>query len=230
MLRVMIAVNRAMRATNRPFGAAVRKPFVVVGVREPVSLHVSYCFEGWWVYADTPAGLTTKIVHEQLTRDAWHRHCNNWFTDELYETFGVDVYAQPFPTKRGWTIYENNQARVMLIRQESLSVLADALGALYGYDPNSFQVIPANLSEDKAYARPYNAVKETLRLSERELDSIYALPYVQHFYTPQEIAAFKDRWRAFKIAPKAARGNKHKGAARALTLTPANGNYYPRYA
>ena len=124
-----------------------------------------------------------------------------WFDDELKEMFGVDVYARPFPADRGWDVYENDRARVLLIRQENLDALADALGALCRVEPSSFDVVPCNIGEDKAYAQQYGIVKKTLRLSEQELDSIYSLPYVRHLYTSKEIEGFKMRWRGAGACP-----------------------------
>jgi hypothetical protein len=204
MLRVLIAINRALRAPNRPGADAVRKPYVVTGVREPVALHVSRCFEGWWQYGNTPDVLTAEVVRQQLAEDAWPAHCNQWFSDELRDTFGIDVFARPFPTERGWDIYENDAARVLLIRLESLAALPAALGELYGFDPSTFSVVSANTAEGKDYAVPYDVVKKTLRLSRQELEEIYALPYVRHFYTPREIAELKSRWQTAVATRKAA--------------------------
>jgi len=191
-LRAMLATNRALRKVD----PTVHKPFVVSGVREPVALHVSFMFECWWMYADSPQELTADFVRARLFDDAWHRHCNDWLSNELGTTFGINVYDQPFPASRGWDLYENDSARVLVIRQESLAGLTEALGALYGYEPASFNVITKNTASTKAYALHYESVKRELNLTRAELDAIYALPYVRHFYTPGDIAAFKRRWQA----------------------------------
>ncbi len=98
----------------------------------------------------------------------------------------------------------SDDARVLLIRLESLAGLPNALGALYGLNPCTFTVVSANLAESKSYAARYDAVKKELRLSRQELEEIYSQPYVGHFYTRKEIAAFKSRWQAAEQARRAA--------------------------
>jgi hypothetical protein len=189
-LRVLLAVNRALRAG----GPGVRKPFLVTGVREPVALHLSYTFEVWWMYAEAPEGLTADLVRGQLA-EGWHHQANAWLSDDLGAMFDLDVYARPFPAEQGWDIYENDAARVLLIRQESLKRLPEALGALYGFDPATVEVDTTNTAESKPYGAHYAAVRGALRLSEEELEAAYELPYVRHFYTAAEIEGFKARWR-----------------------------------
>ncbi len=199
-LRVLLAINRALRANDRP--ALVRKPFVIAGVREPIALHLSFCFESSWMYADTPDFLTSDFVRARLADDAWHRHCNRWFTDDLLEMLGIDAYARPFPTEPGWDIYENDNARVLLIRQESLTSLPDALGSLYGLPPSTFNVVTTNTAQAKPYAELYESVKNSLRICTEELKEIYALPYVRHFYSLVEIETFKSRWQVMPHSPQ----------------------------
>jgi hypothetical protein len=212
MLRLRVMLNRLLRAEGGRLGAAMRKPILITGVREPVGIHLSCCFYAWWKHADTPEGITTKVVHELLARDPWHLQCDNWFNDELKEMFGLDVYARPFPFQRGWDIYENDRARVLLIRQENLASLAEGIGALYSLDPNIVKVVSTNVAAEKSYANSYDVVKKGLKLTERELDEIYSLRYVKHFYTSDEIAAFKERWGQVRIKPTPAVPTVHKAA------------------
>jgi hypothetical protein len=57
-------------------------------------------------------------------------------------------------------------------------------------------MVSTNVASEKSYAKCYDVAKRNLKLSARELDEIYALPYVQHFYAPKEIEGFKMRWQA----------------------------------
>lgn len=190
--RVLLAANRAARATAP---GLARKPFVVAGTRDPVALYLSLAFEGWWQLTDRFEKLTPEFLRNWVRTSEWPALCGNWFTNELQAVFGTDVYARPFPHARGWDLYENDAARVLVIRQENLDALAEALGALYGLDPASFVVGAANTAEKKDYAAHYDAMCRAVRFTDAELDSLYAAPFVRHFYTPAEVAAFKARWR-----------------------------------
>jgi hypothetical protein len=202
-VRTLLAANALLRAVPGAGGKAIRKPFVLTGVREPVAMHLSFLFEVSWMYTQDPGSqIDAAFVRARLADDAWHRWCNDWFGGELKEVFGIDVYARPFPADRGWEIYENDRARVMLIRLESFDRLPEALGAMYGLDPATVTIHTRNTTDSKAYARRYAELCNTLTLSDAELEAAYSLPYVRHFYTPHEIRAFKDRWRARKAYPE----------------------------
>jgi hypothetical protein len=127
--------------------------------------------------------------------DPWRHKCNNWFKDDMGELIGLDVFARPFPTETGWDIYENDIARVLIIRQENLDRLPDALGKLYGIEPSTVKMENRNRGDEKDYSSQYNTVKKAWRPSESDLEEVYSAAYVHHFYTAQEIEGFKHRWR-----------------------------------
>ena len=138
--------------------------------------------------------LTVDAIRAGLFADPWLRQFNDWLTDDLGSMFEMDVYAKPFPTARGWEIYENDRARILLVRQESLAGLAGALAALYRIDPATIDVVRANEGGNKSYSKEYQTVRRNFQLSKRELEDIYSMPYVRHFYTPEEVAEFKRYW------------------------------------
>jgi hypothetical protein len=218
-LRTLLALNRTLRAGSGGSGAP-HKPFVIVAVREPVGQYVSMVFESWWQYADTPEDLTAETIRDGLATDPWFRYRNDWFSDELRATFDVDVFARPFPTERGWDVIESAAARVLLIRQENLDQIPAAFGALYGFDPASVEIATCNVTADKDYATTYGAVKKALRLSEQELETVYSVPDVRHFYTPKEIADFKRRWRADRAGPVGPAGAAPRAEPATAVETP----------
>jgi Putative capsular polysaccharide synthesis protein len=192
-MRLLLAANRAVRNKGAdPY--VVSKPFVLTGVREPIAQYLSMVFHLDWMFADSIDKLTSDYLQKRISQDPWLHQFNDWFTDDLAGTFDVNVYASPFPAERGWDIYENDNARILLVRQENLDQLQAAFGEFYGLDPATIEIARANEGENKAYAEQYAVVKRTFRLSEKELDEIYSMPYVRHFYTPEEIAEFKKRW------------------------------------
>jgi hypothetical protein len=194
-MRLLLAANREVRKAGAD-PALVNKPFVLTGVREPVAQYLSMVFHIDWMFADSIDKLTADYLQKRICRDPWLHEFNDWFTDDLAATFDVNVYAGSFPTGRGWDIYENENARILLVRQENLDRLQEAFGEFYGMDPATFDITRANEGDNKAYAEHYNAVKRAFRLSEQQLDEIYSAPYVRHFYTPEEIAGFKEWWGA----------------------------------
>jgi hypothetical protein len=191
--RALLAANRALRSSG--LSAIVRKPYLIAGVREPVALYLSLAFEASSLF-NTTENLSLESLRDWVMSDPLSRVWDDWFTDELGEVSGVDAYSRSFPTRQGWDIYESETARVLIVRQENLDRLPDALGELYGLAPDSFAVQSRNVAATKDYAEHYARAKRSLRLTEPELDRVYATRFVRHFYTPGEIAEFKRCWRA----------------------------------
>ncbi len=192
-VRTLLAANKAIRRGG--MASSVDKPVVITGVREPIAQYLSMVFQNWWMYVDSPAALTTEFLQARMPEDPWVGRCAEWFTSDLGEMFGVDVYARPFPTERGWDIYENDNARILLIRQENLNRLPEALGSLYRFDPSTVQMTTANEGDSKNYAAQYAKVKRSFHLDDRELESLYSLPHARHFYSAEQIEQFKKHWR-----------------------------------
>jgi len=192
-VRVLLAANRMLRAGG--LASIVPKPVLIAGVREPMGQYLSMVFQVWWMYADSPTGLTAEFIRARMIDDPWRHHCNNWFKDDLEPMIGLDVFARPFPTEQGWDIYENDIARLLIIRQENLDRLPEAVGILYGIDPATVKMESRNKAEEKDYSSEYAAAKKAWRPSEQDLEEVYSPAYVRHFYTSQEIEAFQNRWR-----------------------------------
>jgi len=109
---------------------------------------------------------------------------------------GLDLFERPFLAERGWDIYENDVARVLIIRQENLDRLPEALGNLCGIDPATVVVEVRNVAEAKDYSSHYQSVKKAWRPSERDMAALYSQPHVRYFYAKEEIARFEERWRS----------------------------------
>jgi len=198
-VRLLLSINNQLRFLSSSTAGAIRKPLVVTGVREPVALYLSTAFQNWMTYGATPEGLTASCLRERLTTVPWHEWCNLWFTQELKGILGIDVFAQPFNPHQGWEIYENDLVRVLLIRQESLAHMPEAFGAFLNVDPATVAVQTTNTSEAKDYGRHYDEVKRSFRLTDGELNAVYRLPYVTHFYSPTEVECFKNRWQRIRL-------------------------------
>jgi hypothetical protein len=116
-----------------------------------------------------------------------------FFEQEIKGVLGVDVYATPFPTSQGYTIYETDWADILLIRVEDLNTCVQAaFKEFLGID--NFDLMNDNVGSEKPYAGLYRQFKESRLLPESYIDRMYASRYMQHFYTDQEIARFKSKW------------------------------------
>lgn len=120
---------------------------------------------------------------------------STWFDTEIRDLFGIDIFATPFLTQQGYQIYRGNHADLLLLRMEDLNrCYRQAFGTFLGLP--DFELVGANRAEDKGpnYAHAYGEFKRTVALPLHLLDTLYAIPWVKHLYTSQEIECFKARW------------------------------------
>jgi hypothetical protein len=117
----------------------------------------------------------------------------DWYDTQMKPVFDIDVYAQPFPHHQGHEIYHGkNNSRLLVLRLEDLNrvgqkVLGDFL------DLEQFELVQANVSEQKGYADLYREFKK-LPLPASYLEKMYSSTYARHFYTDEEIHSFYQKW------------------------------------
>jgi lipopolysaccharide biosynthesis glycosyltransferase len=175
---------------------------VVTLTRDPVARNLSAFFH---TLAHKAPELAARVergddgaVADELRRlleatPWWWRNPLEWFDRELAPVFGVDVFAQPFPRERGWSVLRSERADVLVLRVEDLSKVAgEAFEDFLGVSG----VRPArrNTGEHKPYAAAYRELSRSLALEPEFLDSVYGAWRTRHFYRDEEIAAFRAAW------------------------------------
>jgi hypothetical protein len=182
--------------------AAGERVKVITIVREPVATNLSGFFHNhvWWPAAvksrcDKPLAECIAALQNQFLERYPHDVPATWFDMEIRPLYGVDVFATPFDCERGFSIYHSDFADVMVLKLEKLEQCAAvAFHDFLGLD--DFQLVESNKAEDKSYAELYKAFRRQTTLSESYLDRMYASRMARHFYTEEEIAAFRRRWTA----------------------------------
>jgi hypothetical protein len=117
----------------------------------------------------------------------------DFFDRELKSVFGIDVFASEFPKKKGYKIYEDEKADVLLIRLENLNQCAGAsIKEFLGID--NFRLFEKNIGTNKVYAPLYKKFKKNIVLPNNYLDKYYKSKFMRHFYTEKEIINFRALW------------------------------------
>ncbi len=192
--------NRVLAGELTRMRAAGERVKVITMVRDPVATNLSGLFHNhiWW-----PAELKTGCA--EPTADCLaalrryfldhypHDVPDTWFDMEVRPLYGIDVYAQPFDPERGYAIYRSAFADVLLLKLEKLNECAvEAFQAFMGLD--DFQLVESNVAEDKSYAALYKAFRREMTLPAGYLDAMYNTRFATHFYTADELAAFRRKW------------------------------------
>jgi hypothetical protein len=70
----------------------------------------------------------------------------------------------------------------------------DPFLAFLGRTLSDFRIVKNNLGSEQNYGAAYRRFKELIALPAAFLDSIYASPFVRHFYDDAQIARFQRQW------------------------------------
>ena len=172
-------------------------------VRDPVARNVSWFFHKLdqlvpdWQERRKRSSLSLDELQEVFLhagQDA-HKIPEIWFDNEMLPVFGIDVFAEPFPSEIGYKIYPDSpRASLLLIRLENLRACAStAMRQFLSLD--DFTLIDSNVGDDREYAEVYRAFRR-LPLPRTYVESVYSTKFVRHFYSEQEIEKFTRMWTA----------------------------------
>ena len=118
---------------------------------------------------------------------------SGFFDEEIKPVFEIDIFAAPFDPNRGYQIYQGKYARVLLIRLENLNeVVHKAFREFLGLE--ELKLVNDNQASQKFYKDIYSEFKDTICLPEAFVDLHYDCKFARHFYSPQELAAFRKKW------------------------------------
>ena len=175
----------------------------ICGTREPISWALSAFFQAYelgdvkaaalqleqlrgnvlWLFQKPPPDWLYGFVLEE------------WFENEVTGFLGVNLAQAGFDTARGFQVYETKRGRLLIIRQENLAKTPEALSELMIAPRSLFEVSRENVTEDKETGSYYREVASKLRFPVSFLEELYSRPYSVTFYSPEERAAFIEKWR-----------------------------------
>lgn len=166
---------------------------VVTLFRDPIGRHVSSAFQihhrDGYDIEDSEAMI--QRLRSELLEGHGITYCAEWFDLELPSVFDVDVLAHDFDRERGFSIVRGSTADVLTLKLETLdrnwSTLSDFVG-------RSIEPRRANRRTDLRGADIYEDVRRRLNLPRSAVEAYYDHPWMRHFYTREEIAAFCRRW------------------------------------
>jgi hypothetical protein len=124
----------------------------------------------------------------------------DWFDLELKPFTGVNVFGNPFPCERGYAIYENQFARVLVYRFESMNQLPSLLSQFLHLEIPA--LVNSNLGDAKQYADQYRSVRDQLSLPLEFVTELYDTRMMRHFYSEAERRQFLAKWTQPQLQPR----------------------------
>nr|WP_319556697.1 putative capsular polysaccharide synthesis family protein [uncultured Vibrio sp.] len=172
---------------------------IVTLVRDPIATVLSRFFQD--LHLQFIEGKKNEAIHNDM--DVTYQHLENcfdnyinlnyfadWFDNELKRNFKIDVMGQQIDSTQPFFTFDNNQAKVLLIKCEKLSSLEQEIG--HFLDVDNFELKNSNEAKNKWYSNIYQYFKQKYDFS--KLFYMYDLPLYQHVYSEQEREAFKTKW------------------------------------
>ena len=121
-------------------------------------------------------GISVPFLPQQIMK---LRLPTAWFDVFFKPEIGIDVYQKPFDASAGMTEFENDFARVLLIRYENLENCADAIGRFVGLDGLSLERV--NVSSQKRTSVNLPRLRSGIDPDPRALKKLYGSRYCRHF-------------------------------------------------
>ncbi len=138
-----------------------------------------------------------ELLHAFFTRPQWkHEEPLGWFDRQLKHFYDIDVYQTSFDVSKGYQTYSNGGVRCLLLRMEDLQKLEVVISDFIGID---CMLGRSNRAEDHWYKNLYRQFLESQSMPENYLDKMYSSKYMRHFYSSEEIATFRRKWKKPKI-------------------------------
>lgn len=175
---------------------------VITAVREPIAQLISAIFQnlneqqphlieedGRWREKEIESFVQSRIESYNVDHE-WN--CN-WFDNDFLPALGVDVYQHVFDQASGAATIVKGRCRILLLRLESSENWVDEITRFLNFD-SDLELVKLNDSNDKDYKTTYRAITNRLKFSRELLDKIYSTKFCRHFYSPQMIESFKQRW------------------------------------
>lgn len=166
------------------------RKYIITLVREPVSRQLSNFMQNSFDYVegDIKEYSADELKEIYLSKMSYE-FTLNWFDTEFKNYTGVDIYSTPFDKEKGYSIIEEKDFHILVVKLEKLNdCYTEALREFLGVDLALLG--NTNEGETKDISEIYKDLKRMIKFSEEELNEVYAKKYVQHFYTQEEIKTF----------------------------------------
>lgn len=172
----------------------LKNPTYISCVRDPVARNLSAFFQNITDYVKDPANANPQYVLDAFTAEYDHDIPLTWFDREWHEYLGIDIYqAKPASGRRflqadNWMVFKPNAGPAFI--SKVLSKVAK----------RRIKITLSNVSDRKAHAALYKAIKERARLESALADRIYGSPFARQFWSETERLKMHRQWTEVDLA------------------------------
>jgi len=192
---------RFWRALRRKLDRTKSKVYLISLVREPVAREISDVFQNMTTHHrqllsnDGTVDVEKAVGYIATLFTGFNEeadYAGTWFQKEVMVTYGIDVYGKPFDHVRGFSIFENDRAKLLLLRMEDLSaVFTDAMKEFMGI---SVPLLSKNEASSKGYYDAYKATLMKITQQNADVTRVYNSRYAKHFYPDDVRMKLMNKW------------------------------------
>lgn len=178
-------ISLSMANYNNIVGSEKKYLFITL-VREPISRNISAYFQNLGDIEEIGA----KAHFDKFLKEYPHNIPLTWLDREFRDILGIDVYSRGFDKEKRFAVIREENAvifRTDCPDETKSEVLSELLGL-------EIRVGRANVGSSKNYSSIYEDVKGIAKFPEDFISRVYSSKYVNHFWSPDEIHAFAQKW------------------------------------
>jgi glycosyltransferase involved in cell wall biosynthesis len=197
--QTLAEVNHGKQLRKCLLGTNFIRCQVVSLVRDPVARNISAFFESIAEFIPDfrPGPPSGGQQVEELIATFLDRYDHDtplrWFDHQMKPVFGIDVFARAFPKERGYGVYDGPNASLLVIKLEKMNAcVGGAMRDFLGLE--KFVLGSANVADHKGYGAVYRTFLDAIELPSSYMDRMYESQFARHFYSEEEIGAFRRRW------------------------------------
>ena len=161
---------------------------IITVVRDPIAIEISSYFQNKDKY-DFSFNSQEVLINYLRNRNF---EDGSWFDNEIKKVIGIDIFSEEFDKKTGYSVIENNNIRVLVLKLERINDVGEL--ALSDFTSKNIHLVNSNVATEKKYVDEYSAIKKNFTVPEEILDYVYGSKYVRHFYSDNEISKLKAKW------------------------------------
>ncbi|MBD5503049.1 MAG: hypothetical protein HDR09_04645 [Lachnospiraceae bacterium] len=166
---------------------------VISLVRDPLARRISEMWQNIPSVNRYSAEVDFAEIEQCYYKEGFECMEFEWFHEELESVLGINVYDYPFDRKEGYAVIQKNNIELLLMKVEKLSALETVVGRFTGI--SDFRLQNRNVSGEKRYRFAYQQYIERFAMPQERLRQIYyENPYINFFYTEEEINGFYQKW------------------------------------
>jgi hypothetical protein len=178
-----------------------RKLDLIVIIRNPIDRFISYIFQHHAKFKIQPFFSTEcenykkaiEIINQKILEEKAWDEFDEWFKEEVFETFDIDIYKQEYNEEKGYNIYKNGNKSLLLLKMERLNNDFASASKIFLKLEQEIVLEPHNIGEEKEYKEEYRIVKTNLKFERKIIENFINSKYSKHFYAKQEAEVFR-KW------------------------------------